>query len=543
MKNRNLKFLLLGMTIFSLSTQTFSQEYRENNEVMERSNLSAKEQITNLEKENTDLREQAKDHMALIKGKQNLNQSYRHRLTYETGEEREKTLKKQEATSAEIWKLVAERNAMFKTINKNDELIEALKKAPVAKPIEDKKIEKEPVVENRAEVIENKPAEESLAPAAIENSVVENREEISYEVSEYDNIDENLERDGVADINAKEIYIKNGVFDLLKSLADTDSLENLPVPKSLDEALNTLKTLKNNTPYTHSLKTGIESIQLFENNIVLKDKTSENQWNAKGGVLSSHSKDNTNITSNINGAIATVEYGVSENNSIGFALGGNHQSSSFKGDNSLKGTSMYVGTYFENDIKNIKTVTGMGYQLTDLKSERDKNSQKYKQGTYNIFTEFSYMMDFSNTLHIEPIMRLSYYNLSQHKIKENYKEKSVNMRVKKTTKKLGNLFIGTNLIKDTHFNSGKLSSILTLGVNNTLGDRALSATGNIVGKDTMGSNFKLENEKFSKINGVTGLSLEFQGNNNTTYSTGVNFLFGDNSNRALQFNVGVGYKF
>lgn len=139
MKNRNLKFLLLGMTIFSLSTQTFSQEYRENNEVMERSNLSAKEQITNLEKENTDLREQAKDHMALIKGKQNLNQSYRHRLTYETGEEREKTLKKQEATSAEIWKLVAERNAMFKTINKNDELIEALKKAPVAKPIEDKK--------------------------------------------------------------------------------------------------------------------------------------------------------------------------------------------------------------------------------------------------------------------------------------------------------------------------------------------------------------------------------------------------------------------
>lgn len=521
MKNRNLKFLLLGMTIFSLSTQTFSQEYRENNEVMERSNLSAKEQITNLEKENADLREQAKDHMALIKGKQNLNQSYRHRLTYETGEEREKTLKKQEATSAEIWKLVAERNAMFKTINKNDELIEALKKAPVAKPIEDKKIEKEPVVENRAEII--------------------------YEISEYENIDENLERDGVADINppinAKEIYIKNGVFDLFKSLADTDSLENLPVPKSLDEALHTLKTLKNNTPYTHSLKTGIESIQLFENNIVLKDKTSENQWNAKGGVLSSHSKDNTNITSNINGAIATVEYGVSENNSIGFALGGNHQSSSFKGDNSLKGTSMYVGTYFENDIKNIKTVTGMGYQLTDLKSERDKNSQKYKQGTYNVFTEFSYMMDFSNTLHIEPIMRLSYYNLSQHKIKENYKEKSVNMRVKKTTKKLGNLFIGTNLIKDTHFNSGKLSSILTLGVNNTLGDRALSATGNIVGKDTMGSNFKLENEKFSKINGVTGLSLEFQGNNNTTYSTGVNFLFGDNSNRALQFNVGVGYKF
>lgn len=42
---------------------------------------------------------------------------------------------------------------------------------------------------------------------------------------------------------------------------------------------------------------------------------------------------------------------------------------------------------------------------------------------------------------------------------------------------------------------------------------------------------------------VTGLTLEFQNHNNITYSTGASFLFGDNSNRALQFNVGVGYKF
>ncbi len=117
------------------------------------------------------------------------------------------------------------------------------------------------------------------------------------------------------------------------------------------------------------------------------------------------------------------------------------------------------------------------------------------------------------------------------------------MSVNKTTKKIGNLFVGSNFIKDSYFNSGKLSSIFTVGVNKTLGDRSLNATGNIIGKDKIGSDFKLENEKFSRINGVTGLTLEFQNHNNITYSTGANFLFGDNSNRALQFNVGVGYKF
>lgn len=465
MKNRNLKFLLLGMTIFSLSTQAFSQEYKEGNNASKNVSVSTKDQIASLEKRNTELSKERQDQYKLLRGKQNFAQSYRHRLTYETGAEKEKTQKKQDAILAEIRAIHAKRSEILTLIHKNEDLIENLKKAPTQPAII--------------------PAE---APPVIDKAI----QEVQPEPNERE-----------------------------------------------DHKL----LIKNNTPYTHSLKTGIESIQLFENNVVLKDKTAENQWNAKGNALSSHSKNDAKISSNINGAIGTVEYGLSENSSLAFSLGGNHQNSSFKGDNSLKGTSMYLGGYYEYTVKNLRTVTGLGYQLTDLKSERDKNTEKYKQNTYNVFTEVSYMANFSETFHIEPIMRLSYYNLSQDKAKENYTNDSINMSVNKTTKKIGNLFVGSNFIKNSYFNSGKLSSIFTVGVNKTLGDRSLNATGNILGKDKVGSDFKLENEKFSRINGVTGLTLEFQNHNNITYSTGANFLFGDNSNRALQFNVGISYKF
>ncbi len=466
MKNRNLKFLLLGMAIFSLSTQAFSQEYKEGSNASNNVSVSTKDQIASLEKRNTELSKERQDQYKLLRGKQNFAQSYRHRLTYEIGAEKEETQKKQDAILAEIRAIHAKRSEILTLIHKNEDLIENLKKAP-AQPLEIPPIADKAIEEVQPEPVQPKP-------------------------------------------NEREDY------------------------KLL---------IKNNTPYTHSLKTGIESIQLFENNVVLKDKTAQGQWNAKGNALSSHSKNDAKISSNINGAIGTAEYGLSENSSLGFSLGGNHQNSSFKGDNSLKGTSMYLGSYYEYTVKNLRTVTGLGYQLTDLKSERDKNTEKYKQNTYNVFTEVSYMTNFSETFHIEPIMRLSYYNLSQDKAKENYTNNSVNMSVNKTTKKIGNLFVGSNFIKDSYFNSGKLSSIFTIGVNKTLGDRSLNATGNIIGKDNIGSDFKLENEKFSRINGVTGLTLEFQNHNNITYSTGASFLFGDNSNRALQFNVGVGYKF
>lgn len=552
MKNRNLKFLLLGMTIFSLSAQSFSQEYREGNSVVENVSISTKDQIANLEKRNVELSKERQDQLKLLKRRQNVAQGYRHRLTYETGAKKEEIQKKQDAILAEIKDIHAKRSEISTLIHNNEALIENLKNPPI-QPVEepvivDKAVEEvlpapiQPVVKPVEEVQPViKPAEEPVvidkAIEVVEGVLPVPNEDIGF------NYEKEIQEDNLIEKEEQKVLIKNSILDLAESLESSNSFDKLPESASLEEAIKVLKSLKNNTPYTHSLKTGIESIQLFENSVILKDKTAQGQWNAKGTALSSHSKNDAKISSNINGAIGTVEYGLSENSSLGFSLGGNHQKSSFKGDSSLKGTSMYLGGYYEYTVKNLRTVTGLGYQLTDLKSERDKNSEKYKQNTYNVFTEVSYMTNFSETFHIEPIMRLSYYNLSQDKIKENYTANTVNMSVNKTTKKIGNLFVGSNFIKDTYFNSGKLSSIFTLGVNNTLGDRTLNATGNIIGKDRIGSNFKLENEKFSKINGVTGLALEFQDHNNITYSTGANFLFGDNSNKALQFSVGVGYKF
>lgn len=556
MKNRNLKFLLLGMTIFSLSAQSFSQEYREGNSVVENASISTKDQIANLEKRNVELSKERQDQLKLLKRRQNVAQGYRHRLTYETGAKKEEIQKKQDAILAEIKDIHAKRSEISTLIHNNEALIENLKNPPiqpVVKPVEepvivDKVVEKPPVIDKVVEEIQPAPIQPVIKPAE-EPVVIDKAIEVVEGVLPVPNEDigfnyeKEIQEDNLIEKEEQKVLIKNSILDLAESLESSNSLDKLTEPASLEEAIKVLKSLKNNTPYTHSLKTGIESIQLFENSVILKDKTAQGQWNAKGTALSSHSKNDAKISSNINGAIGTVEYGLSENSSLGFSLGGNHQKSSFKGDSSLKGTSMYLGGYYEYNVKNLRTVTGLGYQLTDLKSERDKNTEKYKQNTYNVFTEVSYMTNFSETFHIEPTVRLSYYNLSQDKIKENYTANTVNMSVNKTTKKIGNLFVGSNFIKDSYFNSGKLSSIFTVGINKTLGDRNLNATGNIIGKDKIGSDFKLDNEKFSNLNGVTGLTLEFQDHNNITYSTGANFLFGDNSNKALQFSVGVGYKF
>ena len=559
MKHINYKFLILGLSALAISSSSFAQDALSAPNIYERVALSNQDQIVKLEKENNDLKKTLESHKKIIKTKQNRAQHYRHKLTYETGSTKEETQKKQDAILNEIRTLQKEKSEMNLKLNSNEELIEKLKKEPIIVQPKPATIPEVPKVEPIKPVAIAKPLVEAI-PAPVVIAPLELLPPLPMEeVNPYENLgelmdgileinlppmDEEIEEEEIPDYTLYSLFAKHNVVDIADSIGEAGEIAKLnEIPGDYDKLIEKFKSLKNNTPYTEALKSSLENIKLFENNMVLNETSKENQWIAGGKAISSHSKDKSKISTNNYGAIGSVEYGLGNEASLGFSLGGSNSSSSLKNNSSLKGTSLYLGTYLKKNFNKIKTTTGMGYQLSDLKSKRDNNSKSFKQNGYNLFSEVGYTVDFSETFHMEPKMRLSYFHISQDAIKENYNSESIAMSVKKAQQKNLTLFLGTDFTKDSYFNSGKLSTGLTLGMTNNLGNRNVSATGNILGRNEAGRNFKLESEKLSKINGVIGANLQFATNYNVTYEAGVQGTIGNNSNKNLQFNLGATYKF
>ncbi|MGL6114382.1 MAG: autotransporter domain-containing protein [Cetobacterium sp.] len=559
MKHTNYKFLILGLSALAISSSSFAQDALSASNIYEKVALSNQDQIVKLEKENNDLKKTLASHKKIIKTKQNRAQHYKHSLTYETGSTREETQKKQDAILNEIRTLQKEKSEMNLKLNSNEKLIEKLKKEPIivppkpalaipevpkVEPIKPIAIPKEVPVEVVPPPV-NIPPLDAIPPLAMENPYEEPGEFID-DVLEINlpPMEEEIEEEEIPDHPLYSLFAKHNVIDIADSIGEAGEIQKLnETPGDYNKLIEKFKSLKNNTPYTESLKSSLENIKLFENNMVLKETSKENQWIAGGKIISSHSKEKSKISTNNYGAISSVEYRLGNETSLGFSLGGSNSSSSLKNNSSLKGTSLYLGTYLKKNFNKIKTTTGMGYQLSDLKSKRDNNSKNFKQNGYNLFSEVGYTVDFSETFHMEPKMRLSYFHISQDAIKENYNNESIAMSVKKAQQKNLTLFLGSDFTKDSYFKNGKLSTGLTFGVTNNLGNRNISATGNILGKNGSGRNFKLESEKLSKINGITGINLHFETNYNVTYEAGVQGTFGNNSNKNLQFNIGGTYKF
>ncbi|MGL5780117.1 autotransporter domain-containing protein, partial [Cetobacterium sp.] len=257
------------------------------------------------------------------------------------------------------------------------------------------------------------------------------------------------------------------------NLANTTLLEDKTYNESLGGLLTILDQIYANNPYAYSLKSSRDSLKLFEDNmsyLTIKPKKDEMIVQGKAiytGVKNDSSASGKNYygfdtghrnyktTTNTVGGLATFEYGLSDDASVGIVFGGNNQDVNFKGSSKIKGNSLYLGTFAKTDINNFKLMSGVGYQYTSADADRRVSNRydsfstgdKYDINSLNAFVEAKYVYSAEQDWTVEPKVRLSYYYIDQDKVNEGYTPGQISMKTDTVNSNTADVEVGVDFVK------------------------------------------------------------------------------------------------
>lgn len=209
--------------------------------------------------------------------------------------------------------------------------------------------------------------------------------------------------------------------------------------EALKELKDMLSQLKDTNIYSKVNKIAKNEISTYTNiPFDINRSLFEKKHYARGGFISNRTVQD-NFKGNIYTAYGIYEYKFKDNASMGFMIGGantNHKITHTKRtaettptDSTVKGTSAYLGTYFNQEVisPKINWISGLGAQYGSYKTERHlKNNYqgfdskgKVKVKGLNTYTGFivNYPIQEDVTLQFKGI--LSYTFLKQGKAKEN----------------------------------------------------------------------------------------------------------------------------
>ena len=208
--------------------------------------------------------------------------------------------------------------------------------------------------------------------------------------------------------------------------------------EALQELKELLSQLKDTNIYSKVNKIAKNEISTYTNiPFDINRSLSENKHYTRGGFISNRTVQD-NFKGNIYTAYGIYEYKFKDNASIGFMVGGantNHKithtkrsAESTPTDSTIKGTSAYLGSYFNQELisSKINWINGLGLQYGSYKAERhlknnyqsfDSNG-KVKIKGLNTYTGFviSYPIQEDVALQFKGI--LSYTFLQQGRVKE-----------------------------------------------------------------------------------------------------------------------------
>jgi len=243
----------------------------------------------------------------------------------------------------------------------------------------------------------------------------------------------------------------------------------------------------------------------------------------------------------IYGGYGLMEYGITDETSLGVAVGGNSSNSNIKGGSKLDGDSFNTAVYSNWTRGNFNLTSGFGYQLTSFDMKRNLGGLKFKDSyntnTYNIFTEARYSYDLGNSLYLEPSLYTSWVHVDQDGVNE--KNSTLAMKVNGDSFNYVNIKPGLDLVKDINLASGELELSAGIAYNAVVGDNKSDKMS--AAFTAGGSNFDLyvddiENTFEARAKAQHNL------NNGVFYNGGVKYRTGDNTNGIIG-ELGIGYKF
>ena len=253
-------------------------------------------------------------------------------------------------------------------------------------------------------------------------------------------------------IDKQLAYKKNLLEELEKSITGYQNNEQtlyrdlrgmlhytLREEEALKELKDMLSQLKDTNIYSKVNKIAKNEISTYTNiPFDVNRSLIEKKHYTRGGFISSRTVQD-NFKGNIYTAYGIYEYKFKENASMGFMVGGantNHKithskrsAESTPTDSTVKGTSAYLGTYFNQEVisPKINWISGLGAQYGSYKTERHLRNNyqgfdskgKVKVKGLNTYTGFviSYPIQEDVALQFKGI--LSYTFLKQGKVKEN----------------------------------------------------------------------------------------------------------------------------
>lgn len=361
-------------------------------------------------------------------------------------------------------------------------------------------------------------------------------------------------------VDLGEIYDSIVKGEQLPNLAPTIDTENKTEDEARKGLLSMLDQIYANNPYVQSAKLSKENIVLFREQILSTKMPNENEWITEGhGIYSINEYNKTrglkvgdtsinnrylNKTSTT-GLLGTGEYGVAENTSLGFVVGGSHQKLDMSMNSRLKGEAIYLGVFGKKKIDKYLFTAGLGYQYGQYDGTRTimneyqsvRNTGEVKTDSFDIYGEVRYTFEDEKGRKIEPKLRLSQLFVNQKSVSE--KNRALSIDMDKKSYSIPEMEIGVDFIEPIDVKLGKLEIKFGIGAIRTFGENDNYTVARIKNS----TNFKVMGPDFDNTKLRISTGLDYEHLNGIFYNTNFGIDIGKDVSKDINIKLGVGYRF
>ena len=263
-------------------------------------------------------------------------------------------------------------------------------------------------------------------------------------------------------------------------------------------------------------------------------KANKGEWLANAKYINSDVEyDGANkvkgYDSDIKSMVGMIEYGVSDNTSLGIALGGGDTEIDVKDAGTLKGDNYYIGAYAKHSVNGFDLTGNLGYTISDLEinGEGSADSSAITLGGY-----IKRDIALTETVRLEPNLSFTYDYIMQ--------DNAEGSGVKADNKDIHVFEAGTgmNIVKGFNFEKGLLE--LEAGVKYSMADvnRNEETVISVYGID----NINLGNPEIDKTRGTAHVGFDYE----HTTGFGVNgkyeMMWSDSGDDS-RITAGISYRF
>lgn len=367
-------------------------------------------------------------------------------------------------------------------------------------------------------------------------------------------------------IDTDEVENKEDLDDIWESIigGEQDN-ELLPTTEgeidAKKEFISILDQIYANNPYAYVGPASRANLLMFSDKIFNTKMPKYQEWIVEAHQTYNHmqfpSIEQTNrfnsiyqtnkYTSNLKsyGFLGTAEYGIAENSSLGFALGGTKQYLKMSKGSKFDANLGYIGIYAKRNIDNLRITAGAGYQygyydvdrILSNRYQYFKNDGQLSTDSLGLYLEGRYFINLNKTTTLQPKIRFSYTAVDQKRVKEDKKPLSID--VDKHLYRDTYLELGADLVKKSFVKNAILEMRAGLSyIRNLNTDREY-----LTARIKNSSDFKIKGVKQAEDNLKLLLGIDYERTNGMFYNFYTELESDRENSHNINLKVGIGYRF